>query len=69
MPIVSDSKFEKWFFFLYFLNKDISFNIPWRILKLEILINEGYMEGTVSQTFYLGPSFCLIKSRKLSLKK
>ena len=28
MPIVSDSKFEKSFFFLYFFNKDISFNIP-----------------------------------------
>ena len=27
MPIVSDSKFEKSFFFLYFLNTDFSFNI------------------------------------------
>ena len=69
MPIVSGSKFEKSFFFLYFVNKNISFNIPWRILKFEILINEGYMEGTMSQNFYLGPSFCFIKSRKLSLKK
>ena len=69
MPIVSDSKFEKSFFSLYFINKDISFNIPWKILKFEILINEGCMEGNVSQNFYLGPRFCLIKSRKLSLKK
>ena len=69
MPIVSGSKFEKSFFFLYFVNKNISFNIPWRILKFEILINEGYMEGTMSQNFYLGLSFCFIKSRKLSLKK
>ena len=69
MPIVSGSKFEKSFFFLYFLNKDKSFNIPWKILKFGILVNEGYMERTMSQNFYLGPSFCFIKSRKLSLKK
>ena len=66
---MSDSKLEKSFFFLYFFNKDISFNIPWKILKFEMLINEGNMEGSVSQNFDLGPSFCFIKSRKLSLKK
>ena len=64
MPIVSDSKFEKSFFFLNFLNTEISFNIPWKILKFGILINEGCMEGTVSQNFCLGPSFCFIKPRK-----
>ena len=68
MPIVSDSKFEKLFFFLYYFNMDISFNIPWKKLKFEIHVNEGCMEGTVSQILYLDPSFCFIKSRTISLK-
>ena len=66
---MSDSKFEKSFFSLYFLNKDISFNIPSNVLKFDIHVNGGYMEGSVSQIFYLLLSFCFIKSRKLSFKK
>ena len=69
MPIVSDSKFEKSFFSLYFFNKDISFDIPWKFLKFGIHVNEGYMEGSVSQIFDLGVSFCFIKFRKLSFQK
>ena len=30
------------------------------------LIVDGHLEGTVSQIFYLGPSFHFMKSRKLS---
>ena len=57
MPIVLDSKSEKSFFSLYFFNKDISFNIPLILLKFGIQVYEGYIEGTVSQIFYLCPSF------------
>ena len=66
---MSDSKFEKSFFSLYFFNKDISFNIPYIVLKFEVHVNEGYMEGSVSQIFDLLLSFCFIKSRKLTFKK
>ena len=37
MPILSISKFENSLFFLYFLNKDISFNIPWKLLKIKYM--------------------------------
>ena len=62
MPIVLDGKFEKSFFFLYFFNKDYSFNIPYNILKLLIHVHEARMEGTVSQICDLGPSFNFMKS-------
>ena len=35
MPIWSISKFQNSLFFLYFFNKDISFNIPWKLLKFK----------------------------------
>ena len=62
MPIVSDSKFEKSFFFLYFFNKDYLSNFPWNVLKLLIHVNEDYLERTVSQNFDLGPSFNFMNS-------
>ena len=31
--------------------------------------DKGQMEGSVSQIFYLGPSFYFIQSRKIILKK
>ena len=34
-----------------------------------MLVVESHSEGTVSQIFYLGPSFYFMKSRKLSSKK
>ena len=32
-------------------------------------VDEGYMEGSMSQIFYLGPSFYFMESRKKSFKK
>ena len=69
MPIMSISKFENSLFFLYFLNKDISFNIPWKLMKFKIHVLDGHSEGTVSQIFYLGLSFYFMQSRKKSFKK
>ena len=34
-----------------------------------IHVDEGQLEGSVSQIFYLGPSFNFMKSRKKSFKK
>ena len=69
MLIWSISKFENSHFFLYFLNKDISFNIPWKLMKVKIHVLEGHSEGTLSQIFYLGLSFYFMQSRKKSFKK
>ena len=52
-----------------FLNMDISLNTEDPDMKFELCIHQIYMQGSMSQNFDLGPSFCLIKSRKLSLKK
>ena len=51
-------KSVKILFFAYiFLNLDNSINIVHRLLKFSIAILEMITEGTVSQIFYLGPSF------------
>ena len=64
MQIGSNSKFENLLFSIYFLNKRISFNIPWKLLKFGMCIHEGHSEGSVSQHFDLGPSFHFMKFRK-----
>ena len=69
VPIWSISKFENTCFFLYFFNKDISFNIPWKLMKFKIHVLEGHSEGTVSQIFYLGLILYFMQSRKKSFKK
>ena len=51
-------------FFIYFLNKDISFNISLICLRFSIHVDEGRMEGSVSQNVYLCLSFHFMKSRK-----
>ena len=57
-----DTKFENLIFFLYFLNKDISFNIPYTFLKFGRHILDYLFEGSMSQIFYLGPSFYFMQS-------
>ena len=65
MNVLSCRKFEKSIFFPYnFLNEDISLIIPQNILKFDINVNEGYLEGKVSQVFFLGPTLYSMKSRK-----
>ena len=62
------SKFENLIFFIYFFNKDISY-IPSTFLKFWIHVDEGHMEGRVSQILDIGPSFYFMQSRKKSFKK
>ena len=62
-------KFEKRLFNFYFLNYDISLNNTFRHTIFSILIDNMYMEGTVSQNVYIGPGFCLMKCRKFIQKK
>ena len=38
-------------------------------MKIVMLVVESHSEGCVSQILYVGPSFCFMKSRKLSSKK
>ena len=63
------SETENSLFSLHFLNKDISFNIPYKFLKFDIHVHKGHLEGSVSQIFDLGPSFYFMQSRKKSFKK
>ena len=43
---------------MYFLN-----------IKLCVLIENIHMEGNISQTFNIGPSFDFMKSREIIMKK
>ena len=63
------SEYENLKFVIYFFNKDISLNISLICLKFSIQGVKGQMEGSVSQNFYLGPTFYFIQSRKLIFKK
>ena len=69
MPIRSSGKLKNSLFFIYFFNKDISFNIPWKFLKFVMYVHTDHLEGTVSQIFFLGPSSHFMKSTKKSFKK
>ena len=46
------------FFHFYFLNKGFSLNIEVNVLKSSADVKNILMEGSVSQIFYLGLSFC-----------
>ena len=55
---------EKWrvkgkllFFYVIFLNKDISFTVLDIVLIFGMPVLYTHSEGSVSQIFYLGPSF------------
>ena len=62
------SKFENLKLFIYFLSKDISFNILFICFKFSVCIDKGHLEGFL-RFVYVGLSFHFIKSRKLSFKK
>ena len=47
-----------------FLNFDSSFNIKDRKLKFSVFVLGIMSEGTMSQIFYLGLSFCFMSFRK-----
>ena len=50
---LQSENFEKCNFFIYFLNKDISFNITCTLMKFHLPIFEYVMEGTVSQICFI----------------
>ena len=47
---------------------DISLHRQKKNLKFYLCVPYYHIEGTVSQIFHLGLSFCFMKSRKLSFK-
>ena len=59
-------EFENSNFHLSFLNWDISVNNKGKRMKIGGCIVKIYLEGTVSQNFYLGHSFYFMKCRILS---
>ena len=48
------------FFHFYFFNPDLKLTIVFTTLQLCSLIENVHLEGTVSQIFNLGPSFCFM---------
>ena len=57
-------KTENFSFSLNFLNRDISLNMLYPLMKFYILNLDVVMEGTVSQTLNLSLSFHFIECRK-----
>ena len=51
-------------FYQHFLNMDISLHNQDKLLKCCLCVLYYHIEGTVSQIFYLGPTFYFMKSRK-----
>ena len=51
---------KKYLFCLLFLIIHISTNLALGDLKLSMQVSNIHVEGTVSQIFYLGLSFCLM---------
>ena len=50
-------------FYQHFLNMDISLHNQQKLLKFCWCVLQYHIERTVSQIFYLGPSFHFMKSR------
>ena len=58
------SEIRKKTFQLTFLIQDILLDEKFRDTNFSIPIDNIQMEGTVSQIFHIGPSFCFMKCRK-----
>ena len=56
-------------FHVYFLNMDISLIIALTSLEICMCIAEICMEGSVSQNFDLGLSFCFMQCRRRHFEK
>ena len=63
------AKDEKVICYEYFFNMNISLIIRCRPFKFLLYIDKIYMQGSLSQTFDLGPSFHFIKCKSLYCKK
>ena len=59
-----DRKYENLIFFFGFLATDISLNNSFQLMKLYRHVVEVYLEGTVFQVLFMGPSFCFKDSTK-----
>ena len=57
------------FFHFYFLNKNISVTNQNELLNFSGILLKVAFEGSVSQIFYLGPSFNFMLCRKKILNK
>ena len=64
--VYKNREFEKCNFHYILLNLNISVNYGGKLMKVAGHVVKVHLEGTVSQIFYLGPSFYFMKSRKLS---
>ena len=51
---------KKHIFHFHFLNKDFSLNIEVNVLKSFTDVKNILIEGSLSQIFYLGLSFCFM---------
>ena len=60
---------ENRFFNFYFLIQDISFKNYITSMKFHMPNENIHLEGTVSQNFYIGLSFYLMKCRKIIMRK
>ena len=67
-PKRGDEELENLFLNFNFLNLDISLNIHFPNISHNYR-KRLYMEGTVSQNFYLGPSINFMNSRKIIMEK
>ena len=61
---LESKQYEKCIFPLIFFNKDIFLNKLHTVFKIDMLILDTIMEGTMSQNFDLGPRFYFMKCRK-----
>ena len=62
------TEIENCFFNFYFLIQDISFDNMFPSLHFLTHLENIHLEGTVSQIFDTGPSFHLMKCRKIIMK-
>ena len=69
MPMRSNCKFENSLFSLYYLNKDILFNIPLNFMKFEKHVHDGHSGEARLDFCSLGLRFYLMQYRTFCLKK
>ena len=65
----SNSYFENLLIISYFLNTNISFDIPRKFFRFEKDVPDGCADGEMSQNCYLGLSFFVVQSREKKFEK
>ena len=69
IKVYTRREFRNCDFSYIFLNWNISVTIGANLIKFGTHVVKAYSEGTVSQIFFLDPSFYFMNSRKLCWKK